>query len=138
MFSTVCLLKQEAIGGNRARATYAVKDSCFRDEVTLECNLPLNEKESLEPAALLLLYTNKKLNVARNLALYYVGMQDAPSYMLADKNFIDREFPSLNYGKSTYRLVDLYHKDIVKAIEDYQRVEEALMESIKAKFNIKT
>jgi hypothetical protein len=136
MFHTVTLLKQEDIGGNRVRATYYVKDGCFADNITLHCASPHHEKESIEVAAVLTVYMQRNRNVARNLALYYIGMQDAPTYMAADKNFIDREFSSLNYGKNTYRLVELYYRDIKQVIEDYSRNEEALIQAIKEKLNL--
>jgi hypothetical protein len=138
MFHTVTLLKQEDIGGNRVRATYHIKDGCFADDVTLNCTPPRHQNESIEVAAVLTAYMQRNRNVARNLALYYIGMQDAPMYMAADKNFLDREFSSLNYGKSTYRLVELYYRDIKQVIEDYSRNEEALIQAIKEKLNLKS
>jgi hypothetical protein len=138
MFHTVTLLKQEDMGGNRVRATYYVKDGCFADNITLQCVPPRNGNESIEVAAVLTAYMQRNRNVARNLALYYIGMQDALMYMAADKNFLDREFSSLNYGKNTYRLVQLYYTDIKQVIEDYSRNEEALIKAIKEKLNLKS
>ena len=132
MFYTVKLLNQEDIGGGRGRATYHVKDTCFEDNIELQFAGRFQEHESIEPVAVLTAYSRKKRNVARNLALYYVGVSDAPTYMKADKTFIDREFASFNYGKYTYRLVELYYADIKRAIDDYTRNEEALLAALKA------
>lgn len=137
MFYTATLLKQEAIAGNKVRATYCIEDTCFVDNITLDCTL-LAYTESIEPAVVLTAYVQRKRNVARNLALYYVGMQDAPSYMVADKNFIDREFSSFNYGKNMYRLVELYYKDMMQLIKNYSQSEEALIQTIKEKLKIKS
>lgn len=104
------------------RKTYTI-DYVFEiidSDFTCDTNIMVSatdgtEANSIASASVIQEYTGRKLPIAKNLALWYIGrMSDYKERVLdlmdKDKKFIDKYFPGLKYNKAlyeeTYKIVE--------------------------------
>lgn len=122
MFHSITLLKNELTDDNKLRITFTVKDTCFMQDIELVG--PRVAEAYYEVLAIFQVYTNRSLNVVRNLAIYYATLTDGINYINTDVSFFDNCFPHLNYRSKYHKLVKLYYNDLKQLIDEYNKEEE--------------
>lgn len=110
MFRSLQLLNLEVIHEGFL-ATFNIQDTCFQQTVSII--IPTSGPEFYEPVAIIKVYSNRKLNVVRNLSIYYASITKGTSnkyvckLLAADRAYLDRWFSSINFGKIYYPLLKI-------------------------------
>jgi hypothetical protein len=120
MFNGIALLNREVIAG-KSRVAFNIKDTCFSQDIELFGPTFLGAPY-FEPVAILKAYTLRKLNAARNLAIYYITLGEE-KFIDHDLSVFENNFPSLEYGTKHIRSVRRYYQDMKTLIREYERQE---------------
>lgn len=74
------------------------------DDFTCTTSIALNGKSHVRtPERVIIIeYQARNLHVHKNLALYYRTLSRPIEYLIVDRNWLDKYYPELEYGKKYY------------------------------------
>jgi len=136
MFCEITLIKKEIVNAE-LRVLFKIKDTCFND--IIEIIAPRGENGLVcEPIAIIKLYQKRNLNIARNLALYYITLSEGCKFLESDKNLIETAIPSLSYTQYISKSVEIYYREFEYALTKYKKQEEIakLIDKLKTQLNL--
>lgn len=118
MFHRIRLANCEAIEQGRTRATFVINDACFGNlSVELIVTGDIADVTLLESLAVIEAYASRKMNVARELSIYYLTLTDGLHFLRPDMSILDTLSTGKNYQQKYAKIVEFRLSILLKAIK---------------------